>query len=56
MDRPILDWLPEEETPEARLRKLKEYLTLPDETKEEKAGKFSEQVLTLYLTAMLSSR
>ncbi len=31
MDRPILDWLMEEETPEVRLRTLKEYLKLPDD-------------------------
>ena len=31
MDRPILEWLLEEETPEVRLRTLKEYLKLPDD-------------------------
>ena len=31
MDRPILEWLLEEETPEVRLRTLKEYMKLPDD-------------------------
>ena len=31
MDRSILDWLMEEETPEVRLRTMKEYLKLPDD-------------------------
>ena len=31
MDQPILEWLLEEETPEVRLRTLKEYLKLPDD-------------------------
>jgi len=31
MDRLILDWLLEEETPEVRLRTLKEYMKLPDD-------------------------
>ena len=31
MDRSILDWLLEEETPEVRLRTLKEYMKLPDD-------------------------
>ena len=31
MDRMILDWLLEEETPEVRLRTLKEYMKLPDD-------------------------
>ena len=30
-DRLILEWLLEEETPEVRLRTLKEYLKLPDD-------------------------
>ena len=31
MDQSILDWLLEEETPEVRLRTLKEYMKLPDD-------------------------
>ena len=31
MDRTILEWLLEEETPEVRLRTLKEYMKLPDD-------------------------
>ena len=30
MDRSILEWLLEEETPEVRLRTLKEYMKLPN--------------------------
>lgn len=31
MNRTILDWLLEEQNPEVRLRKLKEYMKLPDD-------------------------
>ncbi len=34
MDRSILAWLLEKETPEVRLRTLKEYLKLPDDDEE----------------------
>jgi len=34
MDRTILEWLLEEETPEVRLRMLKEYMKLPDDDEE----------------------
>ena len=31
MERSVLEWLLEEETPEVRLRTLKEYMKLPDD-------------------------
>ena len=34
LDRTILEWLLEEETPEVRLRTLKEYMKLPDDDEE----------------------
>ena len=34
MNQSILDWLLEEETPEVRLRTLKEYMKLPDDDAE----------------------
>jgi len=43
MDRSILDWLLEEDTPEVRLRTLKEYMKLPDD--DEKVIECKSQLL-----------
>ena len=43
MDRSILEWLLEEETPEVRLRTLKEYMKLPDD--DEKVIECKKQLL-----------
>ena len=43
MDRSILDWLLEEETPEVRLRTLKEYMKLPDD--DEKVSECKNRLL-----------
>ena len=43
MDQSILNWLLEEETPEVRLRTLKEYMKLPDD--DEKVIECKKQLL-----------
>ena len=58
MDQTILEWLLEEETPEVRLRTLKEYLKLPDDDERVIECKPDERIvirpLTLHLTAMIT--